>query len=100
MQRNLIRDRQAFLAKLPMNQHGLWLDWDWAIKTGQSKLTKRPVQTISLVRKLLGDRAYYLIILPEALTASDIEEANALFPETDSIVQDSSGDSLIYVKKK
>ena len=62
-QRNFVRERQEFVTKLTTKQGGLWEDAEWAEK-GKVKW-KQPIPTISFVRKALGDRAYFLIILSE-----------------------------------
>jgi hypothetical protein len=79
LQRNLIHQRQTFLAKLPEPCRHWSHTWAWVAEHKVS--SKCPPQSVSYVRKWLGDAAYYQILLPEDHFNDLIGEANRLFPE-------------------
>ncbi len=58
LQRNFIKARARFVELKLKN--GIAFDRKWAVDRGRNEAAN-----ISVVRRLLGDRAYYLILLPE-----------------------------------
>lgn len=77
----LVRQRQQFLAKLPMNNSGNWLNGDPYLALRLPNARINYLQPIPLLRRLLGDHICFSLLLPGTYDLAKVDEAIALFSE-------------------
>ncbi len=80
-ERRFVQQRQQFLAKLPMNNSGNWINGDPYLTLSLPNARTSYLQNIPSLRRMLGDHICFSLLLPGNYDLAQIEEAITLFPE-------------------
>jgi hypothetical protein len=97
----IVRQRQQFLAKLPMNNSGNWINGDPLVTppSPQWPGDKSYLKLIPWVRRMLGDHICFSLLLPGSYNPAQIDEAITLFPEAAEILRDDPKRGLVEIKE-
>ena|ERR1700733_1384078 len=93
-QLNWIHQRHDFIKMLKAEPH---INRD-LIGASTEAFNGHPAPTISVLRKMAGDQAYSVLVLPEKYDPNLIDKANDLFPEARILAWSEREDKLRFTK--